>query len=317
MLAPNALAIAESVVYASLFDYPLTLEELQQTLVGSKQSVAAILDTYRTSAALRGIVQYGEGFFFPVGCSRLVDERRRREALSRAFLNQHRFFLRILCAIPYARMVALSGSVAHLNLDGPGDLDLFIVTRGRRVWSVTVAVLVIAKLFRRRAITCANFVVSDSRLALEQQDLFTANQAIHLRPLTGRDVFREFLDANPFVAALYPNFRPSGARSIGVGEFPALRTIKAAIESALSVPSMAVEALCRHAYGWHLRRRAFSWRSPGQVRLERDCLKLHTQSHRDSTLDRFESAMGDALARVDRADRSALAVAGRTPRDAA
>jgi len=29
-------------------------------------------------------------------------------------------------------MVALSGSVAHLNLEGSGDLDLFIVTRGRR-----------------------------------------------------------------------------------------------------------------------------------------------------------------------------------------
>src|SRR5437867_2832988 len=136
MLAPNALAIVQSVVYASLFDYPLTLDELRQTLVKSKQRVAEILETYRTNAALRLIVEYREGFFFPAGRSRLVDERRRREALSREFLNQHRFFLRILCAIPYARMVALSGSVAHLNLDGPGDLDLFIITRGRRVWSV-------------------------------------------------------------------------------------------------------------------------------------------------------------------------------------
>jgi len=32
---------------------------------------------------------------------------------------------------------------------------------------------------------------------------------------------------------------------------------------------------------------AASWRSPEQVRLEDDCLKLHTQSHRQSILDRF------------------------------
>jgi hypothetical protein len=317
MLAPNALAIAKSVVYASLFQYPLTLEELQQTLVESTQSVAEILETYRTNAALRLAVDYRDGFFFPAGCARLVDERRRREGQSRAFLDEHRRFLRVLCAIPYARMVALSGSVAHLNLDGAGDLDLFIVTRGPRVWSVTVAVLVIAKLFRRRAITCANFVVADSRLSLEQRDLFTANQAIHLKPLTGRRVFRDFLDANPFVFALYPNFRPSDARSIGVGDFPVLTPVKSAVEWTFSVPSLAVEAFCRYAYGWHLRRRASSWRSPGQVRLERDCLKLHTQSHRESTLDRFESAMRETLARAGRADVPALAAAGATPRGAA
>ena len=38
-------------------------------------------------------------------------------------------------------MVALSGSIAHCNLDRGGDLDLFIVTHGHHVWSVTVAVL--------------------------------------------------------------------------------------------------------------------------------------------------------------------------------
>src|SRR5262249_12813280 len=243
MLSPNARAITQSVVYASLFDYPLTLDELRQTLVGSKQSGADILETYRTSATLRRMVDHRDGFFFPAGRFSLVAERRRREAMSRAFLDEHRFFLRILCAVPYARMVALSGSVAHLNLDGPGDLDLFIVTRGHRVWSVTVAVLVIAKLFRRRAITCANFVVSDSRLALEQQDLFTANQVIHLKPLLGSRLFQQFLDANPFVASFYPNFGPADVRSIGFADIRALRSLKAAIEWAFSVPSMAAEAL--------------------------------------------------------------------------
>ena len=39
-------AIAESVLYASLFDYPLTLAELRQTLVESAQTPSEILTTY-------------------------------------------------------------------------------------------------------------------------------------------------------------------------------------------------------------------------------------------------------------------------------
>jgi hypothetical protein len=182
-----------------------------------------------------------------------------------------------------------------LNLEGDGDLDLFIVTRGRRVWSVTVAVLILAKLMRQRRIVCANFVVADSQLTLEQQDLFTANQVIHLKPLVGGDVFRKLLAANPFVARFYPNFQPSDPST----QRPAVARLKTAFEAVFRGPSLVVELACRHAYGWYLRGRAGSWRSPEQVRLQADCLKLHTRSHRLSILDRFERAVREAVERAE------------------
>jgi hypothetical protein len=303
MLTPNELAIARSVIYASLFDYPLALEQLHLTLIESSETPAEILATYRASERLPRVVEYRDGFFFPIGRRDLVGERRRRESLSRQFLDRHRRLLAALCAVPYTRMIALSGSIAHMNLDEAGDLDLFIITRGHHVWSVTVAVVVIAKLFRRRDVTCANFVIADSHLTLEQQDLFTANQAIHLKPLVGRDVLEEFVAANPFVLRHYPNFRPTDAGASGSVESRALTRVKRAMEWALQLPAIPAEAICRVAYRWHLRRRAGSWRSPGQVRLGRDYLKLHTQSHRESVSARFESAIADALEAIDRRQR--------------
>jgi hypothetical protein len=294
--SPTELAIARSVIYASLFDYPLTLEQVHRTLLESDQTTQEILATYTSSAMLQAIVEYGEGFFFPRGRRELLTQRRLREARSVAFLTRHHRLLTIVCALPYVRMVALSGSIAHLNLEGDGDLDLFIVTRGRRVWSVTVAVLILAKLMRQRRIVCANFVVADSQLALEQQDLFTANQVIHLKPLVGGDVFRELLAANPFAARFYPNFQPP-ASSL---QPPAssLR-LKSLIEAVFRGPSLVVELACRHAYGSYLRRRAGSWRSPEQVRLQAECLKLHTRSHRRSILERFDRAVREALERAE------------------
>lgn len=301
------LAIVRSVIYASLFDYPMTIDQLHQALLESDQTPPAILTTYRASTILQSIIEYRDGYFFPSGCDELLGERRRRETRSKAFLARHALLLRLVCAMPYVRMVALSGSVAHLNMEGTGDLDLFIVTRGQHVWSATVAVLVLAKLMRRRRIVCANFVMADSRLALEQQDLFTANQVIHLKPLVGHGLFREFVAANPFVKRFYPNFRPVEPPG---GQRPgALDRAKAAVEVAFSLPSRLVEAVCRQAYTWHLRRRSASWRSPAQVRLERDYLKLHTRSHRQDTLDRFELAVQLAIDRAgQQLERPAAAV---------
>ena len=299
-MTSRELAIARSVIYASLFDYPLTLAQLHHSLIESDQSVEEILAVYDGSARLQSIVHHRDGFFFPAGRADLVAERRRREARSRRFLHQHDTLLRLLCAIPYTRLVALSGSVAHLNLEPDGDLDLFIVTRGRRVWTVTVALLLLTKLLRRRRIVCANFVLADSHLVLEPQDLFTANQLLHLKPLIGAEVMQAFLAANPFVARFYPNAqaqRPEASLLRGLSR--GVVAVKSLLEIVLRPPAPLIEAACRRLYAWHLRRRSSSWRSPDQVRLQSDYLKLHTQSHRHTVLDRFDAAVDEAVQRAD------------------
>lgn len=308
-MIPQELAIARSVIYASLFDYPLTLDQLHETLIESDQSPSELLAVYGGSDALQAMVDYRGGFFFPAGRDDLIAERGRREARSRAFLDRHRTLLRLICALPFTRMVALSGSVAHLNLQKDGDLDLFIITRGRRVWTVTVAVLLLAKLLRRRRIICANFVLADSHLSLDDQDLFTANQVIHLKPIVGDEVLDDFLAANAFVRRWYPNgLRRRRHALLELAANRALDRVKAILELALTLPAPAIEAACRRLYGWYLRRRARSWRSPEQVCLQSDYLKLHTQSHRQSVTARFEREVDAAWRRAARAaSRTAIA----------
>src|SRR6185295_17673296 len=149
-MTTRELAIARSVVYASLFDYPLTLEQLHHTLIESEQTRAEILAVYDGSAWLQTIIDYREGFFFPAGRVDVVAERRRRDARTRVLLQDHARVLRLVCALPFTRLVALSGGIANPNLDAGDELDLFIVTRGRRVWMVTVAVRLLVKLLHGR-----------------------------------------------------------------------------------------------------------------------------------------------------------------------
>ena len=289
------LAVLRSIVYASLFDYPLTLAQLESSLLGVRASAAAIASWLRNSAWLQSAIEHRDGLYFPAGQSELVKTRVRREALSRELLDRDQRVLKLISNMPFVRMVALSGSLAHLNAEGSADLDLFVITTPHRVWSVTLAALVLTKLLRCRKHLCMNYVVSEHALAIEPQDLFSANQIIHLRPVIGHRVFERFVKANPFVRDYYPNFElPSGQPE---SQDPSPKSL---IERVLSCgAAQLAERVARSLYGWHLRRKAASWHSRDQVRLERECLKLHTSSHRQWVLTRFERAMVDALSRVD------------------
>src|SRR3954454_788836 len=88
-LSPTELAIARSVLYASLFDYPLTLAQLRHTLIESTQTPSEIQALYARSDALRATIEYRHGFFYPIDRRDLVSERRRRETRSAVFLDRH------------------------------------------------------------------------------------------------------------------------------------------------------------------------------------------------------------------------------------
>ena len=286
------LAVLQSIVYASLFDYPLTLDQLQTSLVGIRAEPEAIASWWQQSDFLRAAVEHQDGWYFPAGRRDLIATRARREELSRALLERDRMLLALVSGMPFVRMVALSGSLAHLNAEGTADLDLFVITAPNRVWSTTLAVLVISRVLGWRKRLCLNYVVSERALAIAPQDLFSANQIIHLRPITGHRTFERFVTQNGFVHAFYPNFeiglQPS---AIGSRRAPWL-------ERALSCgPAQVAERVSRALYCWHLRRKAATWQSRDQVRLEPECLKLHTSSHRASTLRKFDAAMAEVLSR--------------------
>jgi hypothetical protein len=283
------LAVLRSVVYASLFDYPLTLAQLRATLVEVSADEAMVAAWWRHSEFLQSAIEHRDGWYFPAGRGDLVQTRSRREVLSRDLLERDRRLIALVSRMPFVRMVAVSGSLAHLNAERSADLDLFVITAPHRVWSVTLSVLVIARLLGWRKRMCLNYVISEAALAIAPGDLFSANQIIHLRPIVGHDVFAAFVEANPFVREHYPNFvveakpsspqalKPSGERVLNAGLAPLL------------------EKASRWIYGRHLARKSATWQSRDQVRLEAECLKLHTSSHRAETLRRFEVAVDAAV----------------------
>jgi hypothetical protein len=281
----------QSVVYASLFDYPLTPSQLRRALIGAVADEATLLRWFDTSAFLQRTLEFEDGFFFPRGCRDLIATRARRETTSRMLLDRLSGLLRLVRCMPFVRMVALSGSLAHLNGDPDADLDVFLITRPHRVWTTTVVILAIARLLGWRKRLCLNYVISERALWVAPADLFSANQIVHLKPLAGPAAYARFIDANRFVTRFYPNFTPQPLPPAGRRSW---------IEPILNYTiAPLLERVCRFVYRTRLRRQSHTWTSREHVRLDPECLKLHTQSHRQEVMERFERALDDAIAAAE------------------
>jgi hypothetical protein len=305
-MTPEELAILKTVVYADLFHYPLRVDELREGLFDlefTDEELRAWLDR---SPALEAALEERDGFVFLRGRDGVIAERSEAEAKTRTVLDRHMTALALVSRLPFVRMLGLSGAAAFDNLHDD-DIDVFIVATRRRAWSVCLLVTVLTRLLGVRRTVCANYILDEDSLVIAEHDFYTGHQLTHLRPLTGGDVHRAFVEANPWAETCFPAaYKAALAR-------PAPPASVSIAERVLAVgPGALLEKLSRFLLSANLRRKVPRGPDTGAVRLERGRLKLHTNDHRPPTIDRFERALDRAVATAERAAAVTNAASPRT-----
>jgi len=195
-------AILETLAYSDIFEYPLRLDELWRYLpVGAeKDDLALKLNTMHEYIGSR------DGYYFLIGRDEIVGTRQRREAHSQTLLPHALRYGKILGALPFVRMVALTGSLAVLNVSKNADFDYMLVTKRGRVWMArlfAMAVNRIAKLFGFTL--CPNLIVSETVLEWPLHDLYSARELRQMIPITGLDVYNEVIALNRWAREFLPN----------------------------------------------------------------------------------------------------------------
>ena len=203
-------AILLTVLYADLFDYPLTEDELYQRLVGVASDRAAF---QRALAGLMGpYLMAAGGYLMWIGRKALVAVReRRRQAASGLWASAQRY-ARWLARVPFVRMVAVSGSLAVHNAEDDSDIDLFCLTAPNRLWVARTFIVPLSKLTRKLPrrfplVLCPNYILTLDTLDVEDRNLFTAHEVAQTVPLFGNDDYDRFLQANRWVHDFLPHTR--------------------------------------------------------------------------------------------------------------
>ena len=292
-------SILATVVYADLFDAPISIEEVARTCLGAQMSPADV--RARVSAApLSDLVTVdAHGIITLTGREELVARREDGVRRTAELLERHHGVIGALASLPFVRMLALSGGTAHKNARGGDDIDLFVVATAGRAYTAYTMLYLASTLTRRRGIVCPNYLVDENHLRIAyHHDLFTAHQAISLVPIAGLDTFDAFVRANEaWVRAFYPAYlpRPPGAT---LTSSPLQRVAEGALRWSLGDE---IERLLSIGWRFHLGRRAASAPRPDLV-LDPGILKLHLSDHRRRVLDKFAGRLRSLRERWGAAD---------------
>ncbi len=201
-------AILRTILYADVFQFPLTAEEIHHYLMAEQptelEDVRACLEQ---SVYLRECLEMTGGYYACRGRNEMIALRKLRDAVSDDLWKDGERWGQWLAWLPFVRMVAMTGALAMRNAAHPGDdIDYLLVTTSGRVWlarGMAVALVRIARLGGTQL--CPNFVLAETALSQERRDVFIAHEVAQMVPLYGSDVYEQFRNANVWVKTHLPN----------------------------------------------------------------------------------------------------------------
>ena len=194
-------AVVQTVAYSDIFDYPLTAREIHRYLAGVNASFEEVVQALEEGFFTRT----GDYFTLP-GREEICSIRIQREARSRELLPHAIKYGRILGALPYIRMVALTGSLAVSNISKAADFDYMLVTAPGRVWTARAFSLLFNRFVHLFGHTiCPNLIVSETALEWPLHDLYSARELCQMIPITGMGVYQRLMKANEWAKEFLPN----------------------------------------------------------------------------------------------------------------
>ncbi len=201
-------AILRTVLYADIFDFPLTVDEIYLYLIGREaESVREVECLLASSARLQALLCQQQGYVVLRSRPELIARRLERQAYAAPLLQMAQHYGHWLAQIPFVRMVAITGAVAMNNPSHPADdIDYMLIVQPGRVWLTRALAIALVRLARLRGVElCPNYVLAADKLPQTRTDLYVAHELAQMRPVFGYTHYRNLLEANDWAWALLPN----------------------------------------------------------------------------------------------------------------
>ena len=299
-------AVLQTVLYADIFDYPLTPAEIHYYLISIAASAAEVSAIMDDSAWLRARLSVTRGLVTVHGREAIAAVREARGQSSAQLWPLARRWASVIAGLPFVRMVAVTGALAVDNAPAGDDIDYLIVTTPGRVWlarALAVGVVRLARLFGVGL--CPNYVLSHSALSQHKHNLFIAHDLAQMVPLAGQAVYAEMRAANGWAQG----FLPQAGRPLR--SEPELRPAgwRAAFQRAAEwlLAGRLGEALERWERDRKLRKFAVvAGQSGSAAELDADRVKGHFDDHGHPILQKFNARVEQYLGGRPLAGRGAL-----------
>jgi hypothetical protein len=208
--------ILQTLIYADLFDYPLTVEEIYQRLHHKKTTIDQVETGLKKLLNQGKLKKTGQLYFLPEK-KKNVRLRKKTNKISQQKAKKAKQLAQLLKIIPTIQLVGLTGSVAAGNAEEGDDLDFLIITSAGWLWLTRFLVTGLFTIFglRRRPgdeeyknKVCLNLFLDNGHLNAfaQKQNLFLAYELILMQPLwEKKQTYKKLLATNLWVKKYLPN----------------------------------------------------------------------------------------------------------------
>ena len=228
-------SVFQTLAYADVFDYPLTADEVYRYLTTENASFDEVTQALANDLLLSKVGEY----YTLHGREEILETRQRREEVADQLWPKAARYGRIIAALPFVRMVAVTGSLAMNNTDRGNDIDFMIVTAPKYLWTCRALTLLVARLARLEGIRlCPNYLVTTNALALEEQSLYVAHELAQMVPLSGMEIYDEMRRLNDWMSDYLPNALTAPEMPQGV-KLIQKRALQKVLEALFRLPFMA------------------------------------------------------------------------------
>ncbi|KKR76572.1 MAG: hypothetical protein UU21_C0007G0035 [Candidatus Levybacteria bacterium GW2011_GWA2_40_8] len=207
--------ILRTLLYSDIFDYPLTEGEVWKYLISDKNIEYA--DFSKAIKRINSVVYRSGNYLHMEKRRSIFDKRHKRNSESELKLIFARKIIKKLSEIPSVMFVGISGSLSMLNSEKDHDIDLFVITKHKTIWTtrlLLISYLKILGLHRGKDDKkisnkfCLNMIIDDKNLRLpkEYRNIYTAHEITQLMPIVSRNkTYDKFLKSNKWVLKFLPN----------------------------------------------------------------------------------------------------------------
>jgi hypothetical protein len=275
----------QTVAYADVFDYPMTIDEIHRYLVGVRASRGDIREMLNTPPP-KALARSGR-YFTLAGRENAVGIRRARAALAAEYWRRALRYGHEMSRLPFVRMVAVTGALAMDNV-ADGDIDFLIVTEPGRLWLCRAMVVSLVRFAGLKGTElCPNYFLSERALVLTERNLFTAHELAQMVPLAGLHTYEQLRCLNRWTDTFLPNAAGAPRRITAVEQTPGptRRIVEGTLRSRICAP-------LEH---WEMKRKIRKLGTRGNGHVEAafgpDWCKGHFGDHGHVTLSRYEARL--------------------------
>jgi hypothetical protein len=229
-------SILSCICYFDIFDFPLTSEEIYKLRWG-----VGPVDYVLFSKILESLVNdkklcFSQSFYFLPGREQTVEKRQSSACLISKKISIAKFSAKILRFIPFLQAFFVCNTVAAGAASENSDIDVFIIAKEKRLWTVRLLATIILSLFGKRRTKkrienkiCLSFYASEnnldfSKIAIKQPDIYLAYWIEHLIPVYDpfdklNEVYNNNLWVKNYIPSAFSGFKCAEAWKVNDNMF--------------------------------------------------------------------------------------------------